>query len=830
MRDVSGVTIDNVDFSYAPGGLKNGQPVYIYNLSGAERSNAGFTVKNCKFQDRSQGIYIYGGKDATITGNEFINCGSNNYYSVLLSDVTPGVLPVGILMNNNTWDTGNGIYINNTFGLTIGDENVAGAHITIEDASGFHTINRNYGLRVLNSSKLRIEDINLESPTLTNSYGILVEMAVANFDTKVINCKVGNHYSGVTITGGKDATVTGCDFTNSGNNSLYALAFNNVGRSVLPGGVEVSGCTWNGGQSGLALYNMTDVVIGDENIANADITIEDNSGFNTVVGNSEYNRGALLLYTCTNIMVDDIDAGYTGSTSNSFGIYVQNFTSWYNYVQTQNGNITIQNCKTGNRRAGIRIAGGFDYTVKNNDLSGSGNNGFFALEFRAVRKKNLKGGVDIAANIFSNTCNSGVWFDNMQDLNIKDAAAVGVNVVLEDNSGLNQIQGGSSTAQGVIYLSNCSDVHMESIDASYDPGAIRNAFGLRINNPDHLNGNITVKDCKFSNRQYGIYGQACGYDITVEGCDLTNCGIANNNWSVYLNDIIGKNILPGGLRMSGNSFGAGSRHGVYLTNIADLVIGDENVGAAHVVLEDNSGLNTLVGGDRRWSAVLNVHGHNLTIDDIDATNPAVARQVSTGIWASHDGCGAGITIQNCSAQKKERGIYCRDGYDFTVTNNDVSDSGYQGYYDTDDIFSAISFYNVEGNTIPGGVAMSTNTFGNTNGWCRSAVSFMRMKGMHISNSNAGGATVILEDGMGLTETAASTDRHRGSVLYFANCQNVTIDDVDMSYTGAATPNGYGMAFVDAGWATTENFDIQNCDFDNRRSGIYADVACKRFYH
>ncbi|MBL7796686.1 MAG: right-handed parallel beta-helix repeat-containing protein, partial [Saprospiraceae bacterium] len=822
------ITIDNVDLSWLGGGVSNSHGIIFSNAV----TNSTFTVKNCSIKNRYGGISAGNGKDITIQNNDLRGSGHEGSYAVSLSNITEANVNGGILMSGNTWgrNTGvaesyGGLRISNTNNLTIGDAST-GIQIKLEDNSGLNTVLGNESgsrgaLFLENVSNITIDNIDASwAPGgLANAFGIRVNNTGSNGSITIKNCDVRNRHIGIVCQDGKDYTVTGNDLRGSGHENNYAMYLLNIAEGMIPGGVLVHNNLWgrntgvNESHSGLYIADMSNLVIGDA-ATGVHIKIEDNSGFNTILGNEGTYRGALLLERVSNITVDNVDASWSlGGITNSFGIFVQNETSQYSGQTTSHRNVTIKNCDFRNRGMGIRIRGGKDYTVTGNDLRGCGEHGHHALQLINIQSGTMTGGILAHTNLFGTgaaAINNGIYIQQMNDLSIGDAATGG-NIKIEDNSGLNQIVGNDVNNRGSLYLNQVGNVTLNSVDCSYATGGqAGNSWGIRVANTAS-NSNISIINCNAGNRGRGIWVDN-GRDYTITGNNLVGSG--NGSPALELSNII-PGSLTGGILAGGNTFGTPNfKRGVVIQNMRNLLIGDENVAGANIILEDACGLN-LCQGD----AYNNFHGplylggvDNVTVDGVDCSKSTAGQGGSYAIYVANGANNQNVTIKNCKADNRQRGIYCSGGKDYTVQNNTITNSGSDGEA------CALDFRNVTAGTLTGGVLVSGNTFGNvpiTANTSRAGVRFDNMRDLYISDGYIN-SNVKLEDGSGLT--AVGFDLNSSYVvLNLNNVSNSTVDNLDLSYTGT---NQNGNAIRLSNGASQGTVTIKNCTINKRRLGIY----------
>ncbi|MBL0237540.1 MAG: hypothetical protein IPQ02_13250 [Saprospiraceae bacterium] len=151
------------------------------------------------------------------------------------------------------------------------------------------------------------------------------------------NCKINNRYSAIYCSSGKDYTIQNNDLQNCGNDvTRPALWLNGITEDIIPKGIIASGNLFGTGASrvGLRIDNMSNLLIGNQTVVGANITLEDVSGMRaTGSGGDNY---CIYLNGVSNTTIDKVDLnstiGFTG-----WGIRIDN-----SYLHS---NITVKNCK-----------------------------------------------------------------------------------------------------------------------------------------------------------------------------------------------------------------------------------------------------------------------------------------------------------------------------------------------------------------------------------------------------------------------------------------------------------------------------------------------------
>ncbi|MBK9109242.1 MAG: choice-of-anchor D domain-containing protein [Saprospiraceae bacterium] len=833
LTTVNNITIDNIEMSWLGGGLRHSNGIVVSN----QVTNSGITIKNCAINNRYEGINCTNGKDYTIQNNNLKGTGEGDQYAISLSNITAAAIPGGILVSGNLFgrntngvESRGGLKLSNMSALTIGDE-TTGVEVKIGDTSGFNKINANNtsdrgALFLLNVSNIVVDNLDASWTLggIISGFGIRINNTGSNGNITIKNCDVKNHYLGIACSDGKDYSIFNNDLRGSGHEDNAALDLRSIGEGAIPGGVLVHSNLYgqnptgpiNPNSIGLFVSGMSNLTIGDATTG-VEIKIEDNSGMNTFGGNSADRRGMLYLDDVSNITVDDIDVSYTlGGIPNSFGIYVENETSRFSNVSTAHHNVTIKNCLARNRSNGIRIRGGKDYTVFNNDLRGSGHNDYYSLELSNIREGTIPNGVLVHSNLFgtnvAQVSNSGISVQYMNDLTIGDATT-GVEIKIEDGSGFNQISGADVTNQGALYLNGVNNFVVDNLDCSKNTAGQGNSFGIKVVNTT-LNSNIIIKDCLAGNRNRGIWING-GSDYTVTNNNLVSSGSGNSTAALELSNII-PGTLAAGVMASGNTFGIPNfNRGVVISGMRNLLIGDASVVGANIILEDNSGLNQCVGADyNNQGALFLSNVDSVVIDNIDCSKVTATASSSYGIYVNNGVVNQAITIKNCKADNRYRGINCRGGKDYIVQNNSITNSG----WDTEAF--ALDFRDVTAGTLTGGVLVSGNTFGNvpnTNNFSRAGVRFDNMSDLTIGDATTG-TNVKLEDGNGLSDVGFEASSSY-AVIALNNVRNSTIDNLDIS-SSFPNPIQRGIGIKINNSIGMKNVIIKDCNIQNRRTGIY----------
>lgn len=315
----SDLTFDHLDLSYTA------SPAFGFSLF-MEDSYGTITIRNSAFRNRYYGPLCKGNAHWIITDNDF----SSSSVGLQIENVISG----SILAHNNLYggtDAGLGLYLSGCHNLIIGDENVTPTpDILIRDSEGLNEV-AFAPITLADCNNIVVDNIDVSyTGNTTSGQGVGVG---SNSGSIVIrNCKIQNRETALFCSGEANWTLHDNDLRNSLNGmdirSIHSdnlTAYNN-----LLGGP--------GAQTGIALHNCSNLVIGDENaIPAADILIKDTEGL------TSFANTAILAYNCSDMTFDNLDASYTGDGQAGYGI---------NLVNNQ-GALILQNCKFSNRQVGF---------------------------------------------------------------------------------------------------------------------------------------------------------------------------------------------------------------------------------------------------------------------------------------------------------------------------------------------------------------------------------------------------------------------------------------------------------------------------------------------
>ncbi|HEV7348551.1 LamG-like jellyroll fold domain-containing protein [Telluribacter sp.] len=275
----------------------------------------------------------------------------------------------------------------------------------------------------------------------------------------------------------------------------------------------------------------------------------------------------------------------------------------------------ILNCAFSNRQVGIASSGGKDLRVLSNSFVNASAGSGFALQVNGVTTASLPKGLLVRDNTFSGGGN-GIYLLNMEGLVIGDESVSGANVVLRDGD----LHGFGGTA---LQLAACDNAVIDNLDVGRSSGVL----GVGINLAGADNDNVLIQNCQISNRQVGIASSG-GKDLRVLSNSFVNAS-AGSGFALQVNGVTTAS-LPKGLLVRDNTFSGGG-NGIYLLNMEGLVIGDESVSGANVVLRD---------GD--------LHGFGGTALQLASCDNALIEKLNLS-YNRNSSFGTGLILNNCSS-------------------------------------------------------------------------------------------------------------------------------------------------------------------------------------
>ena len=759
------ILIDNIDFS--SGTLHRGYPII------QSQSNS-VTVQNCDFSNRRQGIQATGGTDYTVINNDFTNCGDNpNRPALFFNGISEGSIPKGILCHSNTLGGASSNTILRFQGvdnLNISNQVNANTQITIEDASGLNTGGTGIAVYVLNSHNLMIEDVDLSSSG--GQVGTALQLQNVSGST-IQNCDLSNRRKGVNASGGHDLTILNCDFTGTGFNiNEYAVDINNVQPSSISGGVMMSGNTWgasSNSRAGLKLNNMADLLISGNMAHNPNILLEATSGIDELTDNP------LRLDNSDNITIRELELSSSSSQTGN-GLIAANCEI-----------LEIRDINSMNRAIGINVSNSSDVSILDCDVSDSGSNSgsSFAINLNNIFENASTGNKLTMSGVqFGGTSSSaGLFLQSSQGITIADAPGAGVDVVIADTDGLEEV---SSRA---IYLNNCEDIIVDNLLLSYTAGS-RTGDGIFSSSSQ----NIEIKNCTVHNRNIGVNCQN-GFDHKINNSSFTDSGSGSSgtHGAIFLSNIQEKN-LPGGVLIEDNAFSGTSAMLFFIQNMKDIILSDGTTPGTNIKIAPADGATDISGNDLVYFHT----SDNINVSNIDLGYTGMTKG---GRAFQFNNC-ASVILDDLTINNRQQAVIINNGSDFTVTNSDFMDcsNGTNSY--------SLSFVGIQEQSLAGGLNMSGNVFGGTSG--DYAVEFRSMSDLTITDASGGG-NVIFEDATSgfnnVTEVPLKLDQ----------VNNIIINDVDFSKSG--TQDGTGLIISNTLTDAGNNINIINCNVTNRAEGM-----------
>ena len=474
---------------------------------------------------------------------------------------------------------------------------------------------------------------------------------------------------------------------------------------------------------------------------------------------SGYTGTAVNLNNADDSVLQDLDLSDSTGNYSQTGINVVNGSD----------NVTIQNIDASGTNLGIQVASSAGPVIRNNILnhSGSGTNtpAFFLNNVTGLAVGAISG------NTFDGS-SAGLRIDNGQSgLIIGDASVAGAQIRIEDGT-----SGMSSVSARAIYLNNVDNATIDGVDLGYAT-ASRTGDGIRADGGCDA---LTIRNTDVSNRATGIEASA-GTDLTVNDNTLANDGVALD----LLN--MSKLSASAALVASGNVFTSSNlafRINTLTGANAGLTFGTS--GTDVVIDNAADGLGTVTG-----TAIQLSNADGVTIDGIDLTYTGTGR-TGTGINA---GTGSdNLVIQNVTSSNRNRGIQVSGVTDPSIINNSLTNDNIALYIDSAsdgaDAGSAPIF--VSGNEVGGG---------------NEGIRLWNMSGITIGTT--GTEAVVVDNGTSGLNTS-------NTALNFRNLSGVTVDGLDLSWTGSPNRTGSGL-FADGNQGS--NVTIQNVTASNRANGI-----------
>lgn len=446
-----------------------------------------------------------------------------------------------------------------------------------------------------NPTALTIKGLDLSSSGAQAGTGF--QMYAATGSVQVFDCVVNNRQIAIFCQGNANWTISGNDLSLSDTNLNFT--------DITSGNIIAADNKFGGFGTGLALYNCSNKVIGDENAAPAaDILIRDNDGL-TMVGSN-----AVYVSNCSNLTIDNIDASNNNFSTAGSGIVLLNAS----------GDMRVTDCTVNSRQGGLVCHGNANWTVSNNNL-------FFterSLSFTDV----TTGTISAFDNIFGGGI--GLTLNNCSNKVIgNELAAPAADILIKDMDGL------TNSDDGAISVNNCSDLTFDHLDLSYTTGP---AFGVGIG-ISFSSGEMIIRHCKAQNRQYGF---------VLDGNNHLTA--TNNDLTTSLTAMFVVRATAGSIGLSDNLMGgAGASDGVFLYLCSGLVVGDENASsAADILIKDGDGL-TSIGNLAMYAADCT----DMTFDNLDLHN-ATGQGQGFGFYGQN--ASGAFVVKNCNLSNRSIGL------------------------------------------------------------------------------------------------------------------------------------------------------------------------------
>lgn len=273
-RDMVNLTIANLDLT----GSGSGVGLRIYRSTNA-------TVRNCKILNRTQGIIAWKITDLRLQDNDLTGSGvGRDQFAINLANIEADTVPGGLEVRGNTFGKGQGaLLLQNTKNITISDGTVANAQIILEDTSGITELDGQWDILDLrNVTNVTIVglDLSYEGSKATGT-ALRIERSL-NVTIKTV--KTTNRQRGILFMNGRDVRVLDCDLTQSGyGRDQFALTLHRITAGTLPGGVEVRGNRFSGGQA-VWLQAVEDLMISDGSVAGSNVALKGLTGLTAPIG------------------------------------------------------------------------------------------------------------------------------------------------------------------------------------------------------------------------------------------------------------------------------------------------------------------------------------------------------------------------------------------------------------------------------------------------------------------------------------------------------------------------------------------------------------------
>ena len=438
-------------------------------------------------------------------------------------------------------------------------------------------------------------------------------------------------------------------------------------------------------------------------------------------------------------------------------------------ISAENGsdNIVISGVNaSGMYLGGIKISNSNSPTIKNNVLKSadvSSNGAIYLSSVYAI------GVGAVSGNQFAGS-SFGLRIENgMSGLLIGDESVTGANIVIEDGT-----SGMTSVTSRALYLNNVDYVTIDNVDFSYELPTRSGEAVRAVSNSDYL----TVRNSNLANRVNGVYVTGGTRDLIV-----TNNNFTNNTQAIDATNLV-RAQQAAAILATGNIF----------TNSFNVFNLDTMTGSSSGLTIGTSGTNIVLDAA---SGITSATGTILDLKNVDNVTVTGVNMGYTGASRAGKGIIAFgsdyLSITGSTISNRNNGIQITGGTDPVISNNNLSN----------DFASLVIDGAIDGadaDTAP--VLISGNTFTDS----FDALQLYNMSGISIGTS--GLKSVLVNPAVDGLKTATGTIFNLHSLI------GLTIDGMDLSYTGAAR-TGTGLNISGAG----SQLVLQNFTIKNRNVGI-----------
>jgi fibronectin-binding autotransporter adhesin len=606
----------------------------------------------------------------------------------------------------------------------------------------------------------------------------------------VTHVTASNRNEGVRIDGGNLLNINNSTFSNN----TTGVTSNNVGTSSLINNNTIQANTIGVSQSGVVQVNGTSNYWGSAfaptlNGSNG-YTGNVNVGLNLPIAPA--GAPAVPAYPPGNLVSFATTANPLEVTTNNDLVSADDSTSLREAIMAANvsgGNITFH---AGLNAQTIRLISPLPPITKQVAINGGGlitidghfNSGdvFFVNGATASNSSilglKIKGYASHGFGIRVNGA-SGV---TLQNLDLSDPAGnfvpTGTGIQVENTSTdvmINNVNV-SRTTNGIV-VSSSDTPKILNVNASFT------LTGVQVTQ----SASPTITNVNASSTTSGIRVIASA-NATVRDNTLNNSVL-----SLYLNGSTG--LAVGAIR--GNTF-SGSSQAVRIDDgQSGLIIGNASLsGTAHVVIEDGtSGMSTVTSR----AIYLKGGSANATIDSLQLG--FTAGRSGEGIRV--DEGGQFLTIKNSNVSGRSNGVTVTAGMNLTLTGNNLSNNGQSV------IISGVTRQSIA--PAAAAVTASDNIFTNS-------ANAIAISGLTAANA---GLTIGTTDDKNIVIKDASSGLQSvtGTAILLSNVDNVTIDGIDLSYSGLNGLHRSGTGIFGSATSGSTSWTITNVNASNRTTGI-----------